>query len=99
MSADEFVKITLDCNLPMAIGKFLVPEFNKEIGFTIDHLKQLFPLVSKLDNKHLYEKVIYNAYIENGDFILNDEQLNAAYKTYMLARQCLNKRKGYGKSK
>lgn len=82
MTSDEFVSITLKNNLPMAIGKFLVPEFNKEIGFTIDHLKQLQPLIDNLDDKHLYEKVIYDAYIQNNDFYLTDEQLLNSYKEY-----------------
>lgn len=86
MSADEFVKITLQYGLPMSIGKFLVPEFNKEINFTIEHLKQLQPLVDKLDDRHLYEKIIYDAYIENNDFNLSEEQLKNAYNTYKLHR-------------
>ena len=41
MSADEFVDITLKTNLPMQVGKFLVPEFNESIGFTIEHLRKI----------------------------------------------------------
>jgi hypothetical protein len=82
MTSDEFVSITLKNNLPMAIGKFLVPEFCKEIGFTIDHLRQLQSLVDNLDDKHKYEKIIYDAYIQNNDFYLNNDQLYEAYSTY-----------------
>ena len=78
----EFIQITLKYNLPMAIGKFLIPEVNKEIGFTIQHLKQLKPLVDKLDDKHKYEKIIWESYIANNDFCLTQEQLNLAYEEY-----------------
>lgn len=70
----------------MEIGKFLIPDFIKEIGFTIEHLKQLKPLVDNLDDKHKYEKVIFDSYILNNDFILNDEQLQNAYKIYLKYR-------------
>lgn len=70
----------------MQIGKFLVPEFVQEIGFTIEHLKKLKPLAEKLDGRHKYEKVIYDAYIENGAFKLTEEQRSKAYEQYKLAR-------------
>jgi hypothetical protein len=82
MTPDKFVEVTLKNGLPMAMGKFLIPEFCKEIGFTIEHLKQLKPLVEKLDEKHKYEEVIFNAYIDNNDFVLNEEQLHKAYEVY-----------------
>ena len=66
MTADEFVEYALTKGPAMQIGKFLVPEFCEEIGFTIEHLKKLEPLVEKLDVKHGYEKIIYNSYIKNG---------------------------------
>ena len=87
MTPEKFIEVTLQNNTPMEIGKFLVPDFIKEIGFTIQHLKQLQPLIDRLDEKHKYEKVIYDAYIENGEFKLNEKQLNEAYKIYKLTRQ------------
>lgn len=87
MSAKEFIDVTLEIQIPMAIGKFLIPEFNSEIGFTIDHLKQLQPLVDKLDERHLYEKSIYESYIENNSFILSDKQKLDAYEIYKLYRK------------
>jgi hypothetical protein len=86
MPPDEFIAVSLEYKLPMAIGKFLVPEFNNEIGFTINHLKKLQPLVDNLDDRHKYEKVIYDSYIANNDFILTDDQLNEAYKEYLKYR-------------
>ena len=70
----------------MEVGKFLVPEFIKEVGITIDHLKQLSSLIERLDDQHKYEKVIYDSYIANNDFTLTDEQLNDAYNTYLKYR-------------
>lgn len=86
MTADEFVDATIERNIPMEMGKFLVPEFINEIGLTIEQLKRLQPLVESLDDMHKYEKVIYDAYVENNDFVLSDEQLNNAYNEYLKYR-------------
>lgn len=86
MSADEFVDYTLTKGPAMQLGKFLVPEFVTAIGFTIEHLKRLSPLVEKLDSKHAYEKIIYDSYIENNAFTLTADQLNAAYLKYKEVR-------------
>lgn len=86
ISPEEFVEITLKYKTPMLVGKFLVPEFNEEIGFTIEHLKMLQPLIDNMDEKHLYEKIIYNSYIENDAFYLTNEQLMMAYKEYIKYR-------------
>ena len=82
MPIDELIDITLFRNFPMEIGKFLVPEFIKEFKLSIDDLKRLEPIISKLDDKHKYEEVIYNAYLENNDFALTDEQRQKAYRVY-----------------
>lgn len=86
MSADEFVKYMLNTKTPMEIGKFLVPEVANYLGFTIEHLKQLQPVIDKLDNKHKYEKIIYDSYIENDDFYMTQEQRNTAYIIYRQER-------------
>jgi len=86
MTPEQFVEYSLHRGPAMQIGKFLVPEFIQEIGFTIEHLKELQPLVEKLDSKHLYEKVIYDAYIKNETFELTEEQRSNAYEQYKLAR-------------
>ena len=82
MPVNELIDITLFRNFPMEIGKFLVPEFIKEFKLSIDDLKRLEPIISKLDDKHKYEEVIYNAYLENNDFVLTDEQIQEAYRVY-----------------
>lgn len=86
MSIDELIDITLSRNFPMEIGKFLVPEFIKEFELSIDDLKRLEPIISKLDDKHKYEEVIYNSYIENNAFYLTDKQLKNAYEIYLKYR-------------
>lgn len=86
MTADEYVKYALESKLPMEIGKFLVPEIGEYLGFTIEHLKRLKPVVEKLDPKHAYEKVIYDSYIENDAFYLTDEQRREAYQIYKSKR-------------
>jgi hypothetical protein len=87
MSIDEFIEITLKNNTPMEIGKFLVPEFIKVKNITIDHLKKLKPLIDELDNKHLYEKIIYESYIDNNGFYLTNDQLLSAYNEYKKYRE------------
>ena len=82
MSKDEFINVSLERDFGMELGKFLVPEFARELEMDIDDLERLRPLVEKLDEKHLYEKVIYDAYIENGCWLLTDEQRIEAYRIY-----------------
>ncbi len=64
------------------LGKFLVPDVARAIGMTIKDLQALQPLVDRLDKKQAYQKVIYDAYVENGGFVMTNEQLQAAYKAY-----------------
>lgn len=87
MPIKEFIEITLSNNIPLEIGKFLVPEFIKEFNLSINDLKKLQPLIEKLDDKHKYESVIYYSYLQNNDFYLTDEQLMEAYKIYIKYRE------------
>ncbi len=87
MTADEFVDYTINTSLPMEIGKFLVPEVAEYLGFTIEHLKKLKPVAERLDSKHRYEKIIYDAYIRNNGFTLTQEDRNCAYVEYLKARE------------
>ena len=86
-SKEELIADALKSELSMVVGKFLIPGFNKEIGFTIEDLPKLKPLIDKLDDKHKYEEIIYNSYLENGDFILTDEQRLKAYQSYKESRK------------
>ena len=85
-SKEEYIDWALKSNVGMVIGKFLVPEFCAEIGFTIEDLPRVAPLLSRLDGKHKYEKIIYDSYIENGSFTLTDGQRDRAYKSYKESR-------------
>lgn len=85
-SAEEFVQQALRDGQGLFIGKFLVPEFAHEVGITMEHLKVLEPLLNRLDEKHLYEKVIFEAYLVNGGFFLTDEQVRESYEVYLKYR-------------
>ena len=86
-SKDEYIDWALRSQLGMVIGKFLVPEFASTIGFSVEDLKQLSPLIKKLDDKHKYEEIIFNSYIENGAFTLTKEQRDLAYQSYKETRR------------
>lgn len=73
-------------DLPMNVGKFLVPAFINLIGLTIEDLPRLQPLIDQLDARHEYEKIIYDAYLYNGNFTLTQQQRDAAYNSYKAAR-------------
>lgn len=83
---EEMIQDALKQELAMVVGKFLVPEFCQEIGFTIEDLPRLQPLIDRLDEKHLYEKIIYEAYLNNGSFTLTQEQRDQAYEEYKRLR-------------
>lgn len=87
MGKDELIEYHKPCRVGLFLGKFLVPEFAKEIGMTTEDLKRLDFLVDCLDERHGYEKIIYDSYIENGDFYLTDEQRNRAYEEYKRERE------------
>lgn len=86
LSKSEFIGDALNSNVPMRVGKFLVPEFVKYLNLTIEDLKSLHSLIENIDEKHKYEQIIYDAYIENGDFYLTDEQRRKAYELYKKLR-------------
>ena len=84
---EEFIQNALKSPAAMVLGKFLIPEFCQEIGFTIEDLSQLEPLIFRLDSKHVYERIIYSAYLENQSFTLTKKQRNAAFKSYIDSRR------------
>ena len=83
MDKEGFIKDTLECGVPMRVGKFLVPEFAEYLGMTIADLKRLSPVIENIDEKHYYEKMIYDAYLENQAFYPNEKQRAEAYKEYL----------------
>lgn len=86
MSKEEFIKDTIDSNVPMRVGKFLIPEFCEYIGFEISDYDKLKTMFDNLDEKHRYEIIIRDSYIENGGFFLTDEQRLRAYEEYKRER-------------
>ena len=87
LTKGEFIEEDTKENDGVKVGKYLIPEFAEYIGLTIDDLSKVKPLIDNLDAKHKYEKVIYDAYIENNAFKLTDEQRDRAYEEYKRARQ------------
>ena len=82
MTKEEFIDDALKSEVPIKCGKFLVKEFNEYIGFTIEDLPQLHDMFQKMDEKHLYEKRIYECFLENGSFELNNKQREECFKIY-----------------
>ncbi len=84
---EDLIADALKSELPMVVGKFLVPEFNRAIGFTIKDLPKIKPLLDKIDKKHTYEIIIYESYLENKAFTLTNEQRLKAYTIYKESRK------------
>lgn len=81
-SKENYIDYALQSTLGMVVGKFLIPEFCEAINFAIEDLPRLKPLIDLLDDKHKYEEIIFNSYLENGSFTLTDEQRLRAYESY-----------------
>lgn len=84
---DNYIESTISSCDNIKAGKFLVPDFANYIGLTIEDLKKLEICFNNIDEKHQYEKIIYDGYVENNGFFLTDEQLNKAYKSYKITRK------------
>lgn len=82
MDKDGFIQHTLESNVPMKCGKFLIKEFNDFIGFNVEDLKIFKGLFQKMDEKHTYEKYIYQYFIQNGNFELTSKQLLKCFDIY-----------------
>ena len=86
MPKQGFIDDLTSSGVNMKAGKFLIPEFNEYIGFTIEDLKSILPYFEKMDSKHSYEKIIAEAYIKNNRFFLYEAQRKKAYKEYKKTR-------------
>ena len=82
-----FIDDALNSGVPMRAGKFLVPEFVEYIHLTIEELGELKVLFDNIDDMHSYERVVFESYLENGDFFLTEEQLRTAYEDYKSKRK------------
>ena len=71
---------------PMVLGRYLLPAFCEEFGITVSDLETLRPLRDRMDRRHSYLVVIYDAYIENGSMTLTDQQRQAAFVEYKKER-------------
>lgn len=87
----EMIDYALNHGAAMQVGKFLVKEFANEINLTVDDLKQLKPLIERLDTKHEYERIIFDYITESGSWDIPVKVRNAAYKVYKAARPDTNK--------
>lgn len=86
-SVEYYIDYALRTGPAMAVCKFLVPEFCEAIGFKLSDLPKLQSLIDKLDPKHIYLKVIFESYLENGTFVLTNDQRLKAYSSYKEARK------------
>lgn len=86
MDKEGFIADTLKSGVPMRAGKFLVKEFAEHLGMDTEDLRRLDSLFNSMDDKHTYEKIIYEAYLSNGGFWLTDEQRDEAYAEYKRKR-------------
>ena len=86
-SVEHYIEYALRTGPAMAVCKFLVLEFCEAIGFKLSDLPKLQPLIDKLDPKHIYLKVIFESYLENGAFVLTNDQRLKAYSSYKEARK------------
>ena len=86
LSKEGYINWALKSQIGMVVGKFLVPEFCEAIGLGVEDLPRLKVLIERLDDKHKYEEIIYNSYIENGSFTLTDNQRLDAYESYKNSR-------------
>lgn len=85
-SMESILRDDINENLPMNVGKWLIPEFCRLVGFKFGDLPKLKQMIDALDEKHLYEKTIYESYLENGDFTLTEHQRLKAYNEYRESR-------------
>ena len=87
LSPIEMINYTLETNNPLLIGKFLVPEVAEELKLSVTDILPLEPMLSKLDEQHQYQVIIFNHIKNNNSFILTEEQLEEAYQFYISARK------------
>lgn len=87
MPKEGFINDLITSGVNMKAGKFLIPEFCEYINFTIDDLKSIFPIFENMDEKHTYERIIAQSYIDNNSFTLTESQRDAAYQEYKKTRQ------------
>ncbi len=83
---EELIAHAVEKARPMAIARFLTPEFAEEIGLEVADLEALKPMRDALDKRHAYLGTIYDAYVKNGKMSLTKKQLEEAFAVYQAAR-------------
>lgn len=83
---EEMLRRTLEADEPLRAGKFLAPELATHLGMAVDDLRLLDTLFTRMDEKHRYEYVIYQAYLANGSWQLSESQRAEAWKAYREGR-------------
>jgi hypothetical protein len=86
MPKNEFIHFFITTKLPMRATIFLIPEVIEFFELTINDLNLLQNVFYHMDDKHSYEKLIYDFYRQNNGFYLTEEQLKAAYEDYKSKR-------------
>lgn len=79
---EKYIEFVNNYKRADSICAFLIPEFVKEIGFTIEDLKKMKPTRERLNKWREYLGMIYDFYIINNDFVLNEEQRQEVYSEY-----------------
>ena len=87
LSPSEMINYTLESNDPLLIGKFIVSEVAEELKLSVSDILPLEPMLSKLDEQHQYQVVIFNHIKNNNSFTLTNEQLDEAYQVYLSTRK------------
>lgn len=82
----ELIQHAIEKAKPMAIARFLTPAFAEEIGLEPADLPLLQPMRDRLDKKHGYLGIIFDAYMANKAFTLTDEQRQEAFDNYKSMR-------------
>ena len=85
-SKEEYIRWAVKFASGTTLGMFLTPAFCEIFGVTIEDLLSLRPLCERLDSRHHYEAIIYEAYLANGSMTLTEEQRMEAYKDYKQSR-------------
>ena len=90
LTKKQYIDDCLHSDTTMRMGKFFVPAFAEYIGLEVEDLKVFEKYLDILPDNHKYYKKIYEAYMENGNFTMTDEQRNAAFEEYKKYRKNYN---------
>lgn len=87
---DELIHFESLHGQAMSLGHYLLPDFCSEFGITIEDLRtKLGTMRDRLDYRHKYLGIIYDAYLENNSMTLTDQQRQAAFNEYKKERKHL----------